>query len=184
MRSVELEDRYFEWLYDLVCNSGYVSRLSYRKLLSFLHSVTFYSILPRDENRAYDGIKLRYDFGDDNGIPRHRIQRKLDNRPCSFLEMAVALSRRCEVEIMYDYELGNRTWKWFWKIMTNMNLGGMTDDKFDADYVNKAVETVLTRTYEPNGRNGYFTIPGCPDDLRKVEIWGQLNRYINSTTEV
>ena len=184
MRSVELEDRYFEWLYDLVCNSGYVSRLSYRKLLSFLHSVTFYSILPRDENRAYDGIKLRYDFGDDNGIPRHRIQRKLDNRPCSFLEMAVALSRRCEVEIMYDYELGNRTWKWFWKIMTNMNLGGMTDDKFDADYVNKAVETVLTRTYEPNGRNGYFTIPGCHDDLRKVEIWGQLNRYINSTTEV
>lgn len=184
MRDYELEKRYFEWLYDLVCNDGYVKGLRYEELLFYIYQKDFVYILPRDENRFQDGVSLRYLFGNEVGAPREQIEYVLDSRPCSVLEMLVALSIRIENEIMSDSDYGNRTWKWFWKMMTNMNLGGMTNDKFDKAYVDRCIERMLARKYEANGRGGLFTIANCREDLRNVEIWAQMNWYINSMSEV
>lgn len=180
MRDHKLEKAYFEWLYDLVCNDGYVKNLDYHELLYHLHQIDFYWLIPRDQNRFDDGISLRYRFGVEAGIPEEEIDEKLDIFSCSVLEMMAALALRCENEIMSDEEFGDRTWKWFWKMMTNMNLGGMTDDKFDAVYVDKVIERMLSRKYEPNGKGGLFTIANCRDDLRKREIWVQMTWYLNS----
>jgi len=184
MRDYELEEQYFNWLYNLVCSDGYVKKLSYYELLFHLHHMDFVYILSRDENRYADGINLRYRFGSENDIPYRCISRILDVRPCSVLEMMVALALRCETEIMMDTEIGDRTWKWFWKMMTNMNLGGMTDDKYDEEYVDRIIERMLVRKYEANGRGGLFTIANCKEDLRNVEIWTQLCWYLNSMNEV
>ena len=184
MRDYELEKRYFEWLYDLVCNDGYVKELDYQELLFHLYQTNFVFTIQRDENRFYDGISLRYYFGNEVGARRQQIEAGLDDRPCSVLEMLVALSLRIENEVMSDPEYGDRTWKWFWKMMTNMNLGGMTNDKFDKEYVDRVIERMLARKYEANGRGGLFTIANCREDLRKVEIWAQMNWYLNSMSEV
>ena len=184
MRDYELEKGYFEWLYDLVCNDGYVKELNYQELLFRLHQKDFVYILPRDENRFQDGVAMRYYYGYEVNAPREQITDVLDNRPCSVLEMLIALSIRMEQEIMSDTDYGNRTWKWFWKMMTNMNLGGMTNDKFDGRYVDRVIERMLARKYEANGRGGLFTIANCKEDLRNVEIWTQMNWYLNSASEV
>lgn len=184
MRDYELEKRYFEWLYDLVCSNGYVKELRYEELLFCLYQKDFVYILPKDENRFMDGIALRYLFGSEAGAPREQIEDVLDCRPCSVLEMLVALAMRIETEIMSDSEYGDRTWKWFWKMMTNMNLGGMTNDKFDRGYVDRVIERMLARKYEANGRGGLFTIANCREDLRNVEIWSQMNWYLNSMSGV
>lgn len=180
----DLEQQYFEWLYDLVCSDGYVEKLEYHELLFHLHQIDFVYLLPLDENRFIDGINLRYRFGSEVRVPRYRIEREIDIRPCSVLEMLVALSIRCETELMQDFDYGDRTWRWFWKMITNMNLGGMTDDKFDAEYVDRIIERMLDRKYEANGRGGLFTIANCKKDLRNVEIWCQMTWYLNSTSEV
>ena len=182
MRDLELD--YFDWLYDLVCSDGYAGKLDYHELLFHLHHIDFVYILPRDENRFIDGVNLRYSFGLEMGVPERDIERYLDIRPCSVLEMLVALSIRCENEIMQDTDYGDRTWRWFWKMMTNMNLGGMTNDKYDEEYVERVIERMLDRKYEANGRGGLFTIANCKDDLRDVEIWAQMMRYLNSMSEV
>ena len=179
MRDYELEKEYFEWLYDLVCNDGYVKELEYHELLFLLYQMEFIYILPRDKNRFDDGIELRYRFGDEFGIPKSRIRNILDRHPCSVLEMMTALAYRCENEIMCEDNHEDRTWIWFWKMMTNLNLGGMTDDKFDRAYVERIIERMLDRKYEANGRGGLFTIPNCKDDLRDIEIWAQMTRYLN-----
>lgn len=184
MRDYELEKRYFDWLYDLVCSDGYAGKLEYHELLFHLHHMDFVYLLPRDENRFIDGINLRYTFGAEYGIRQSRIERELDYRPCSVLEMLTALAIRCENEIMMDLDYGNRTWKWFWKMMTNMNLGGMTDDKYDEKYVDRIIERMLARKYEANGRGGLFTIANCKEDLRNIEIWAQMTRYLSTMSEV
>lgn len=184
MRDYELEKGYFEWLYDLVCNDGYVKELNYQELLFHLYQTNFVFTIQRDENRFYDGISLRYYYGNEVGARRKQIETVLDNRPCSVLEMLVALSLRIENEVMSDPDYGDRTWKWFWKMMTNMHLGGMTNDKFDEEYVDRVIERMLARKYEANGRGGLFTIANCREDLRKVEIWAQMNWYLNSMSEV
>ncbi len=184
MRGYKLEKGYFEWLYNLVCNDGYVRKLDYEELLYRLHHTEFIYILPRDENRYIDGMNLRYRYGNAIGLSMEEQEQFFNDIPCSVLEMLIALSIRCEEEIMMDPDYGNRTWKWFWKMMTNMNLGGMTNDNFDKDYVDRAIERMMARTYEANGRGGLFTIANCKEDLRNVEIWVQMLWYLNSMREV
>lgn len=63
MTEFELNNEYFEWMCQLVCNERYSRRLSYQKLLRHLHNIDFQYMLPMDGNRAEDGIDLRYRFG-------------------------------------------------------------------------------------------------------------------------
>ena len=172
-------NEYFEWLYKLVCGKRYSNKISYRKLLSHLHSITFSYSIPNDKNRAEDGIDLRYRFSIIKGysdVPRYLYG------PCSILEMIVALSIRCEENIMDDPRIGDRTGQWFWGMITNLGLGSMIDEKFDALYVDDVIERFLNHKYEPDGKGGLFRIKGCTQDLRNIEIWYQLCWYLDSIT--
>lgn len=173
----DIKNEYFEWLYDIVCGSVCNDKISYRRLMMELHSIEFRFIIPRDENRANDGIDLRYRFSlfkDD----REDISRYIDG-PCSVFEMMVALALRCEETIMDDPRYGNRTAQWFWGMINNLGLGSMIDGQFDKDYVHEVVDMFLDRKYAPNGKGGLFTIENC-GDLRNVEIWYQLNWYLDN----
>lgn len=174
-----IENEYFEWLYNLVCDKKFADPISYRKLLAQLHSTVFIYSIPKDSNRAEDGIDLRWKFGlskGDMGLSDY-----IDG-PCSVLEMIVALAIRCEEDIMDDPHIGDRTKQWFWKMITNLGLGSMTDDQFDRQYVSDCITTFLNREYEYDGRGGLFTIRNCDTDLRTVEIWYQLCWYLDSIT--
>lgn len=163
-----MKGEYFEWLYDTVCEQRY-SRVSFRKLLEKLHGIEFTWIIPRDENRAGDGIALRYHYGCEY------------DGPCSVLEMMVALSNRTEA-IMDDPKFGDRTGQWFWGMITNLGLGSMTDDRYNDQYVENTIEKFLNREYEYDGKGGLFTVKDPDKDLRDVEIWYQLCWYLNTIT--
>jgi hypothetical protein len=131
--------------------------------------------VPHDENRAADGIALRYRYCSNYGY--EDLDYYLDG-PCSVLEMMVALAIRCEETIMDDPDIGDRTGQWFWGMLVNMGLGAMDDSKYDRRVVDIAVDTLLDRTYEPDGKGGLFTVKHCDQDLRTVEIWYQLIWYL------
>ena len=171
---------YFEWMCDLVCNDRHSRRVSYKKLLAYLHEREFTYILDMDGNRAEDGIDLRYRFAYEKGYDYRLIACYLDNRPCTILEMMVALAMRCEEHIMYDSDIGDRTEQWFWKMIDNLGLGNMTDSKFDKRYSDEVIDIFLDRKYKRNGEGGLFTIEHCEHDLRDIDIWYQLNWYLCS----
>lgn len=172
-----LNNLYFEWMFSLVCNSD--KRLSYRKLLYFLHSTNFDYTIPMDGNRAEDGINLRYRFGSEEGYEDAMIASYLDNRPCSVFEMMVALCIRCEEKIMCDPDIGDRTGQWFWNMINNLGLSIMTDARYDRNYVANRVNRFLNREYERNGKGGLFTIHNCREDMRQIEIWYQMCWYLD-----
>lgn len=165
---------YFEWLYNSVCEKRFPKEVSYRKLLMYLHSIDFRYSITRDKNRAEDGVSLRYRFTYDADL-------YLDD-PCSVLEMMIALAIRCEENIMDDPRFGNRTSQWFWGMIASLGLSNMTDDHFDKRFVSNVMERFLDREYEPNGKGGLFTIKNCDRDLRDIEIWIQLCWYLDSIT--
>lgn len=174
-----LDDEYFDWMYDLVCNDKY-SKLSYRKLLTHLHKLEFTYIIPMDKNRAGDGTNLRYRFAYEryhNDI--HKVMNYLDDGPCSVLEMLIALAIRCEEQIMDDPDIGDRTGQWFWNMLVNLGLGGMSDSKFNEQRTDEIVGKFLNREYEENGEGGLFTLKHCGYDLRTVEIWYQMLWYLD-----
>lgn len=181
MTREEVRADYFAWLYDVVCGNRYTSEISFRELLSYLHEVDFIWQIPMDENRAEDGISLRYRFA------RMQAHEDLVNAvadmligPCSVLEMMVALAIRCEEDIMDDTAYGDRTRQWFWNMIVSLGLGSMTDDRFDRLVAEDIITKFLHRRYEPNGKGGLFTVRNSPVDLRKVEIFVQQNHYLNS----
>lgn len=127
----ELNNAYFDWMYQLVCDDEYSRGLSYRKLLFLLHDTDFTYTIALDGNRYDDGIDLRYRFGNEQGYLDSMIASYLDNRPCSVLEMIIALAIRLEEHIMDDPDIGNRTGQWFWDMIVSLGLGSMDDSKFD-----------------------------------------------------
>lgn len=179
MTSKELNEKYFKWMYQLVTDDRQ-SRSSYRKLLHHLYRTAFYYSMEMDENRAIDGVKLRYRFGYEYGYSRQEIQDLLDTCECSVLEMMVALAIRCEDQIMNNPDLGNRTGQWFWGMVNNLGLGRMNDSHYDYDYAADVISDLLDRRYERNGRGGLFTVENSPKDLRITDIWYQMCWHLNS----
>lgn len=171
-----LKDRYFEWMYDTVCDKRFSKRNSYRELLSYLHSIEFTWSIPKDANRAEDGKDLRWRFAYMNHT---QIYDELDG-PCSVLELLIALSIRCEESIMDDPSVGDRTGQWFWMMITNLGLGSMNDRRFNPDYVDKVISRFLDRDYAPDGRGGLFTVRNSECDMRDVEIWTQAMWFLDT----
>jgi hypothetical protein len=179
MTKSELKIKYLDWMYRLVNDKYYTEGASYSALFRFLNSAEFTYTIEMDENRAYDGVCLRYQFGFERGISVKTIERYLDDTPCSVLEMIAALSLKCEEHIMDDASYGNRTGKWFWGIMRNLGLVKMSDDRFDEKYAEFVIRRLLNREYKRNGEGGLFTIENCAADLRDVEIWYQMCWHLN-----
>lgn len=183
MSEKELNERYFEWLYQLVSGNKYFSNSSYKKLLKHLHSIDFYWEFPMDSNRAEDGINMRYIFSIENDLDNRMVASYLDVRPCSVLEMIIGLAYRIETQIMSDEEYGDRTFCWFWGMIINLGLIHQTDDKYDEAYVDVVIERLMYHGYKPNGQGGLFLIEKTDVDLRNVEIWDQMNWYLNDLLE-
>ena len=96
--------------------------------------------------------------------------------------MMVALADRCEKRIMADPDIGDRTGQWFWGMIANLGLGGMTDERFDEAKTRRIISRLLTRNYEPDGKGGLFTVANSRYDMRTVEIWFQAMRYLDEVS--
>lgn len=177
MRNERINNEYFEWMSDLVSNGRYSKHISYKKLLMQLHSIIFSYSIPKDANRAAEGVELRYRFARQIGYDD--TPECLDG-PCSVLEMMIALAIRCEENLMDDPGIGNRTGQWFWGMITNLGLGSMMDSRYDEEYVDYVITRFLNREYEPDGTGGLFRIRNCDRDLRRVEIWYQMCWYLDN----
>lgn len=177
MRHDEIMNDYFAWMYNLVCGDRFPKKVSFKKLLSYLHSREFVYCFAMDENRAEDGIDLRYRFALDYSIVEHADDYL--KGPCSVLEMIIALAFKME-ETMENPCMGDRMPQWFWNMIVNLGLGSMNDERYDEDYVRRVIMIFLNRNYEPNGKGGLFTIRGCREDLRDVEIWSQMCWYLDT----
>lgn len=163
-------DDYFYWLTGLL-NDDYILE-NYEKLLRLLMETEFTWTVEYDSNRAADGLYLRRLYLRQTGMFCRLEQ------GCSVLEMLIALCRRCEDELMYDPDLGDRTGYWFMIILTNLGLNVYDDYNFDCDSVDTIVERFLRRDYEMNGMGGPFPCAVSEIDFRKKDLWWQLNCFL------
>lgn len=175
MTRSELNQEYIDWMYQLV-NSDRLHRSTSRwKLVKHLHRIVFAYSMPMDGDRAEDGINLRYRFGYENSYDDTMIAKYLDDRPCSVLEMMIALAIRCEEQIQ-DLDIGDRTGRWFWSMVASLGLDG----PYDPYLVDTRIERFMDREYSYNGEGGLFTVKHPRRDMRTVELWWQMCWYINT----
>ena len=170
---IEMQNDDFEWMWSLIASKKHDQRL-----LMHLHDVAFAYIIPMDSNRAEDGMELRYRFGRENGYDERIVATYLDDRDCSVLEMMIALALRCE-DTMYDPDIGDQTARWFWDMVDSLGLTNMTGERYNKQYVDATIDILLNREYRRNGEGGLFTVKNSDVDMRSIEIWYQMSKYLN-----
>ena len=167
-------NEYFNYLLNIVGG-----REKYSRILRELYKIDYYSTVPNDDNRGSDGLMLREDFIDDRG---HHALSYFDNRPCSVLEMLIALAQRLEFEVAQtDFEKTPK--EWFWILINNLGLSKVTNESVGdypkiLDQVHTTVLRMLSRSYAPNGDGGLFPLNNAKRDQRGVEIWYQMTEYL------
>ena len=167
-------EEYKDWLFDIIRFDDYCDR--YERLLLYLSGRQFVWSVSHDENRAEDGYSLREKFSDVDFWTG-----RLPSR-CSVLEMMIALSMRCE-DVVYDPDCGDRTAIWFWEMVENLGLLGMDNIGFDRGYCKEVVNDLLYRKYDRDGKGGLFRVKKHDVDMRKSEIWYQMQTWLSENFE-
>lgn len=175
-----LESRYFSWLMSLTWHRHSTNPSRYSFLLTKLYNTDYIPLHARDVNRASDGIELRYRFGFEKDISDELIAEELDVKKCSVLEMILALAIHIENEIMYDPSDGDNIGRWFWEMIKNLGLSKEDNDRYDKVRVDRILQRFEDGMYQENGEGGLFLMDDPPCDLRSLELWDQMNRYITS----
>lgn len=170
----ELEQSYYEWLLELAIAPTF----RYTRLCEELYSIRFYAMNESDQNRASDGLSLRWRFAYLNHIPQEEYEGLKTGHPCSVLEVMVAMAVRCEEEFLAtreDYAIPHL----FYQMLENIGIQTMDDLRYSASVVRTQIHKTIERDYTPNGRGNFFYIPGYPGDLRTTELWLQMTAYVN-----
>lgn len=165
---------YFDWLCMVAVPDGY-HRLEYSMLLNTLMETEFYWLVPRDENRARDGLELRDLYEQETGETCDF------DGPCTVLEMMLALAMRCNDEIMYDPEDPNRADQWFWTMICNLKVDVFDNKHFSKIDTEEILEKFLDRKYENFGQGVCFCLfppPKLSTNFYRSELWYQLNWWI------
>lgn len=168
-----MNDAYYSWLIGLI-GDNYI-QINYQNLLWKLFRTEFIWELDYDRNRAEDGLYLRQSYVRQGGF----VENMDDfNRPCTLLEMMVALARRAEDDIMHDPEMGDRSGVWFWNMMENLGLDIYDDYHWYESEVSEILNKFLHHRYGKDGKGGAFPMRSKTRDLRKTDLWWQMNAWL------
>ena len=178
MMDNNIEEIYFNWLYENICCNRAHDDITYYNILRLLFDRSFSFTIDMDANRASDGIGLRYAF-DMNYEPDELIATNTIQSTCSVLEMMYALAIKIEHEIMDDPRYGDRTNQWFWQMMKNLGLSMMTDDNYDRELANEIIDIFIYREYDHDGKGNIFYVRNSDVDLRNLELWVQAECYLD-----
>lgn len=167
-----LDELYLTWLYSQI---GAVRKRrsirTYWSLARQLYTKQFVHLVGNDIDRKLDGIDLRYEFLDDEGI--EDVDTRWMEMNCSMLEMMIALSRRLA------FDGGGEPRDWFWLLIRNLRLEKYNDTvDIPHDRIDDILDRVIWRTFQPSGRGGLFPLKRASQDQRYVEIWYQANAYL------
>ena len=172
---------YFQWLCDLVhCEK---QGKSYYKLLKIMFDTEFLVKNKNDINRGVDGTLLKTDYiMTDETI---YYGQDLDPTSCSILEMIIGISKRMAFELANNSDDELYFYHYFWEILDNLGLSWFDDDKMKLNptqneyRIKEILKNLNERRYKRDGVGGMFPLKWPSKNQKRVEIWYQMQEYIN-----
>lgn len=158
-------------------------RLNYSRLARVLFSIPFRGVLELDEDRVYDGLKIRDEYCRETGLSLD----SMNDIPCSVLECLIGLARRLDY-LVEDETSGDMTRVWFWEMCINLGLSIYTDDFMDiwkdsTDDIIEILERWMHRKFEPDGTFSPFPLRHPKQDQRFETLNYQINHYAEELLE-
>ena len=180
------ETSYFQWLCDTVRSDQ--NDKSYYNLLGMMYETPFEVKIDNDINRAVDGNEFKSAYILDIYGTEAPKDADLYFRPeqnCSILEMIMGISKRMAFELAEDESEDFDFYRYFWEIIENLGLKRYDDDQFGDNFIRCKIEIreilnkLNERKYKKSGEGGMFPLYRPQKNQKKVEIWYQMQAYIN-----
>jgi hypothetical protein len=174
---------YFEWLTAKI-EIPESNPHTYNGLFRRLHEVEFVWHVSGDGNRVQDGRDLRTQFMNETRRRRSPDLDEIMHVGATVLEVVIALSIRTA------FTAGGVPEIWAWQLLENLNLHRAHDPltQMKANRVDEILEALIWRTYNRDGQGGFFPLSDDADsiamDQTKLEIWDQMNIYVNEIQEL
>jgi len=168
-----IDFEYYEWLIGQVDTPR--NGKSYRGLFERMHNLEFVWTVPNDNNRLQDGLDLRAEF-----MGSKIKAKKLQLDGCTILELLIGLSRRVA------FIAGGDDRHWAWRLIKNLRLNKMSDEltKENVDRIDEILYNLVWRNYRYDGYGGFFPLNNPERDQTQVEIWFQMQAYVNEMTDL
>lgn len=170
-----MSKKYFEWLKNKVDFLDFPEK--YDNLFMALYNTEFIWVHPMDRNRAFEGQDLRAEYSNET-VSKIPIGISV---PANVLEVIIAITKRMNF-ICSSFD-EDKTKIIFWRLIANLGLAEMSDPNYIRFGGDGRVEAILTnwmeRRYEPDGRGGLFPLAEPRENQREVELWYQMNQYLN-----
>ena len=177
-----MEYEYFTWLVDFIDPDHLIGE-DYQPVIVKLFFTNFRwkKGFIDDRNRAADGLEFRREFVRE--FYYGEVNERFFVRPCSCLEMLIALTKRIEDGISSVTTKENMA-KWFWIFMVNLGLDPDDSRVYDSEYVENVIEKWLDREYDPTENGNIFTSFSREIDFRKEPIAVQMNVFLNENLKI
>jgi hypothetical protein len=163
-----IEDAYFNWLCAKVLS---IEVPIYWDLMRILHSTEFVYLVDGDDNRAEEGLELRYRFLVET---QRENEQAWYTSPVSVLEVLIAFAQRA------NFQTDAPTRDWFWIFLQNLNLDEYRQvSPSDVNDINDILHDFVWRQYNDSGHGGMFPLRWPQHNQRKLEIWYQFCEYLD-----
>lgn len=172
-----IDQPYYDWLISQIEFPRNFKK-TFSGLLEHLHQFEFVWIVDGDDNRIHDAKDLRTSFSKYQYEKRQYPIKEFKDY-VSVLEVMIAIS------LTLEFVAGGEAPAWVWRLIDNLGLNHFYDPftKYKRVQVDDILETLIWRTYERNGRGGFFPLIYPEEDQTKVEIWYQLNAYVQEIVQ-
>lgn len=167
---------YYHWLLERA-GATQPPYLNYLLLLQTLHKRDYIWSVQMNTNRVQDAFQMRNFYALSNGI-FPPVDSTGEYPAASVLEVLLALSYRCEEDIMGEPGKDHPA-RWFWMMMQNLDLMKNDDEHFDHIYVDQRLTDWLEGRYKRNGQGSPFPLMNPKGDQRKKELWQQMLEWLN-----
>ena len=140
-------------------------------LFETLDEIPFEVHVAMDKNRVMDALDTRDQWTKNDRMREEQLKRT----PVSLLEILVGLCLSLEYarkNLTDHYEAERR----FYELLGNAGIHEYTPRW----RILLAGTNVVNRNYAPNGEGGFFPCDRriCQQDMRKTELWMQMNEYL------
>jgi hypothetical protein len=166
---------YFKWLVRCFCTDPEEDprMFGFHNLLEQMYRKDYYYTIQNDENRADDGLNLRYLF-------RTNYDEDIPDGPCSFLEFLIGVSIRLSEMLAVGDELP--PYLYFWELAIHLGLDKYTDKEYGRDSTIFMVDLLMTdfmdRKYGRDGCGGLFPLSRPRGNQTRKEVWYQMQDYL------
>lgn len=171
------DNEYFSWLCSKITTRREMR--NHGLLLYRLYSTEFIAKLGSDRNRISDVNDLREEYEEDIGY----CYSDIPDYECSILELIWVISDRI-INIMGDYDSSPANW--FWVLLGNLvgDIDYFSNRNLEksgrkSEELDEILSNFVNRRYNFDGSGGIFPLKYSEKDQKRVEIWYQMQAYLN-----